>query len=183
MSSDAEANRPSSALPLVSPSPHSIPQRPPHNRDTESPRVWPSPDTHSRSKADLGWGPPRNRGWLGPGDGCHLGLQVIALLLVQTAVHHMHNIIDCDRRLCDIGGQHNLAHPNWRLLEYGLLVHHGDVGVHWWAARTCWLWAQLLLPVMRPQDNNFDPILMELRPRSRLHMPTQGGKASRSRAG
>lgn len=74
-------------------------------------------------------------GWLGPRERCHLGLQVIAFLLVQTAVHDMYNVINCDGGFSNVGGQYNLAHPKWRLLEYGLLVHHGDIGVHWWAAR------------------------------------------------
>lgn len=138
----------------------------PHpNRDTESPRIW---LRLIWATGHLGMCSSSPRGRLGLGEGCHLGLQIIALLFVQTTVHHVHDVIDCDRRLRDVGGQDNLAYPNWRLLKYGLLVHHGDVGVHWWVARTCQLWALLLLPVMSAQGKDFDPILMKLRPRSRL---------------
>ena len=84
--------------------------------------MQPFPDTQARGRPGLA--PDRER--------THLGLQVVALLLVQTAVHHVHDVIDRDGRLGNVGGQDDLAYPNGRLLEYGLLVHHRDVGVHWW---------------------------------------------------
>lgn len=60
----------------------------------------------------------------------YLGLQVITFLLVCATVHHMHNVIDGDGGLSDVGGQDNLPDTRWRPLEDVLLVHHGDVGVH-----------------------------------------------------
>lgn len=61
----------------------------------------------------------------------HLSLEVIALLLVSAAVYHMHNVIDGDGGLSNVGSQDDLSHSRWGPLENVLLVHHGDVGVHW----------------------------------------------------
>lgn len=61
----------------------------------------------------------------------YLGLEVVALLLVRAAVHHVHDVVDGDGGLCDVGGQDNLPDTRGRPLEDVLLVHHGDVGVHW----------------------------------------------------
>jgi len=61
----------------------------------------------------------------------YLGLQIIALLLVRATVHHVDDIVDGDGGLSDVGGQDNLPDARWRPLEDVLLVHHGDVGVHW----------------------------------------------------
>ena len=63
-----------------------------------------------------GLGTPSTPGPLllaGPGDpaglqGAHGCEGVIALLLHPAAVHHAHHIVDGDRSLCDVGGQHNL---------------------------------------------------------------------------
>lgn len=61
----------------------------------------------------------------------YLGLEVVALLLVRATVHHVHDVVDGDGGLCDVGGQDNLPDARRRPLEDVLLVHHGDVGVHW----------------------------------------------------
>lgn len=61
----------------------------------------------------------------------YLGLQVIALLLVRATVHHVDDVVDGDGGLSDVGGQDDLPDARRRPLEDVLLVHHGDVGVHW----------------------------------------------------
>lgn len=102
------------------------------------PFVWPSHKKNVYSGSGLGATSELESspgGLVGPKREVYLGLQVIAFLLVQTAVHNVHNVINCDGGFSNVGGQYNLAYPKWRLLEYGLLVHHGDIGVHWWIAR------------------------------------------------
>lgn len=61
----------------------------------------------------------------------YLGLEVVALLLVCATVHHVHDVVDGDGGLCDVGGQDDLPDTWWRPLEDVLLVHHRDIGVHW----------------------------------------------------
>lgn len=61
----------------------------------------------------------------------YLGPEVVALLLVRATVHHVHDVIDGDGGLCNVGGQDDFPDARGRPLEDVLLVHHGDVGVHW----------------------------------------------------
>lgn len=59
----------------------------------------------------------------------YLGFEVIALLLMCPTIHHVHNVVDGDGRLSNVGGQDDFPHTRRGPWEDALLVHHWDVGM------------------------------------------------------
>ena len=58
----------------------------------------------------------------------HAGARREALLLAEARVDHVHNAVDGERRLGNVGRQHHLARAGWRRLENARLRMRGSGG-------------------------------------------------------